>query len=262
MTVVPEYVSRGDGPPVVLLHGVGGLHAAWRPQLDALSDRYRVVAWDMPGYGGEGLDGVMTFEGLAAALGALLDDLGGMPVHLVGHSMGGMVAQEFAVAGQDRLASLTLFATSPAFGRPDGDFQKKFVADRLRPLDEGRGMTGVADGAMTAGLIGPLAEPGALEAVRACMARVPEAGYRAAVRCISTFERRDALGAIAVPTLVIAGEADPNAPAPMMERMAAMIPGARYVCMAGTGHFGNLERPGEFNALLAAFIEPTREARS
>ena len=262
MTRVPHYVSRGDGPPVVLLHGVGGLHAAWRPQLDALSDRYRVVAWDMPGYGGEGIDGAMTFAGLAAALGALLDDLGGMPVHVVGHSMGGMVAQEFAVAGQDRLASLTLVATSPAFGRPDGDFQKKFVAERLRPLDDGRGMAGVADSAVMAGLIGPLAEPGALEAVRACMARVPEAGYRAAIRCITTFERRDALGAIAVPTLVIAGEADPNAPAPMMERMAAKIPGARYACMAGTGHFGNLERPDEFNALLSEFIKPTPEARS
>ena len=261
MTGVPHYVSRGEGPPVVLLHGVGGLHAAWRPQLDALSERYRVVAWDMPGYDGEDIGGAMTFEGLAAALGALLDDLGGMPVHLVGHSLGGMVAQEFAVAGQDRLASLTLFATSPAFGRPDGDFQKKFVADRLRPLDDGRGMAGVADGAVLAGLIGPRAEPGALDAVRACMAEVPETAYRAAIQCITTFERRDALAAIAVPTLVVAGEADPNAPPLMMERMAAKIPGARYVCMAGTGHFGNVERPGEFNALLGEFIESTREAR-
>ena len=260
MNAIPRYVSRGEGPPVVLLHGVGGLRAAWRPQLDALADRYRVVAWDMPGYGGEDVDEPMTFEGLGAALGALLDDLGEAPVHLVGHSMGGMVAQEFAVTGQDRLASLTLFATSPSFGRPDGDFQKKFVADRLRPLDDGRGMAGVADGAILAALVGPLAEPGALEAVQACMARVPEAAYRAAVHCITTFERRAALGAIGVPTLVIAGEVDPNAPAPMMERMAAKIPGARFVCMAGTGHFGNLERPDEFNTLVAGFIEQARGA--
>ena len=261
MTRVPHYVSRGEGPPIVLLHGIGGLHAVWRRQLDALSERHRGVAWDMPGYGGEGIDEPMTFAGLAAGLGALLDDLGGTPVHLVGHSMGGMVAQEFAVAGQDRLASLTLFATSPSFGRPDGDFQKKFVADRLRPLDDGKGMKGVADGAAMAGLIGPLAEAGALEAVRACMARVPEAGYRAAVRCITTFERREALAAIAVPTLLIAGEVDPNAPPPMMERMAAKIPGARYACMADTGHFGNLERADEFNALLGGFIEQTPAPR-
>ncbi len=261
MTGVPHYVSRGEGPPVVLLHGVGGLHAAWRPQLDALAESYRVVAWDMPGYCGEDIDEPMTFAGLAAALGALLDELGGGPVHLVGHSMGGMVAQEFAVGGQDRLASLTLLATSPAFGRPDGDFQKQFVAERLRPLDDGRGMAGVADGAVLARLMGPLAEPGAMEAVQACMVQVPEAAYRAAIRCITAFDRREALAAIGVPTLVVAGEADSNAPAPMMERMAAKIPGARYACMAGTGHFGNVERPDEFNALLAGFIEGTREAR-
>ena len=262
MTMVPHYVSRGEGPPVVLLHGVGGLHAAWQPQLDALADRYRVVAWDMPGYAGEDMNSAMTFEGLAAALGALLDDLGGTPVHLVGHSMGGMVAQEFAVTGQDCLASLTLLATSPAFGRPDGDFQKQFVADRLRPLDDGKGMAGVADGAVLARLIGPLAEPGALTVAQTCMTQVPEAAYRAAIQCITAFDRRDALGAIGVPTLVIAGDADSNAPAAMMERMAAKIPGARYACMAGTGHFGNLERPDEFNALLAGFIEQVAGSQS
>jgi len=239
----------------VLLHGVGGLHAVWQPQFDALSDRYRVIAWDMPGYSREGFDEPMTFAGLAAALGALLDDLGRAPVHLVGHSMGGMVAQEFAVAGQHRLASLALFATSPAFGRSDGDFQKQFVADRLRPLDDGRGMAAAADGAVLAGLMGPLAAPGALATVQACMAQVPEAAYRAAIQCITTFDRRAALGTIAVPTLVVAGDTDPNAPAAMMERMATKIPGARYACMAGTGHFGNVERPDEFNTLLAEFIE-------
>jgi pimeloyl-ACP methyl ester carboxylesterase len=74
------------------------------------------------------------------------------------------------------------------------------------------------------------------------------------MRCLVTFDRRDALAAIAVPTLLVAGERDTNAPAAMMERMAAKIPGARFAVISGAGHLANLERPQTFIAVLSEFL--------
>ena len=253
----PHCVTRGEGPVVLFLHGVGGGHESWAPQLDSFSLRFRAAAWDMPGYGESPPLAEMTFPALADSLGELLDQRGWDRVHLVGHSMGGMVAQEFAVAHQDRLASLTLSATSPAFGSPDGDFQKKFVADRLDPLDAGETMRDVASG-LVDGFMGKDAEPGALDAAMRCMEKVPEATYRAAIRCLVTFEQRANLPHIRVPTLVLAGGEDRNAPAPMMEKMASKIPGARYVCLAGAGHLANMEQPRVFDAALMEFIDEAR----
>ena len=87
------------------------------------------------------------------------------------------------------------------------------------------------------------------------MSRVPAATYRSAIECLVTFDARAYLAEIAVPTLVVAGGADRNAPAPMMERMAAKIPGARYVEIEGAGHLANLERPDRFNEILMSFLK-------
>ena len=248
-----HHVEAGDGEPLVFLHGVGGDAASWAPQIAAFSGAFRAIAWDMPGYGlSRSLDR-MTFPALAGSLLELLDRLGLERVHLVGHSMGGMVAQEFAALWPERIAALVLSATSPAFGRPDGDFQKRFVEARIAPLDNGKTMADLAD-EMVATMMGPAADPGGAAIARRSMAGVPEATYRAAIACLVTFDRRDELSSYTMPVLVLAGEADSNAPAPMMERMAGRIPDADYVCMKGTGHLGNLENPAAFNAAVGSFL--------
>ncbi len=89
---------------------------------------------------------------------------------------------------------------------------------------------------------------------RDCMAAVPEATYRATMLALMGFDQRSALKNIAVPTLVLSGSKDNNAPAPMMAKMATYIPGAQYVELEGVGHLANLERPGEFNAALDQFL--------
>ena len=248
-----RHVEAGDGEPLVFLHGVGGDAASWAPQIAAFSGDYRAIAWDMPGYGGSPALERMTFPGLAEALLGLLDRLELGRVHLVGHSMGGMVAQEFAAARPERVATLVLSATSPAFGRPDGDFQKRFVEARIAPLDDGATMADLADETV-ATMLGPAADPEGAAIARRSMAGVPEATYRAAVACLVTFDRREALAGYRMPVLVLAGETDANAPAPMMERMASRIPDAAYVCMAGTGHLGNLENPAAFNEAVGSFL--------
>jgi len=245
--------EAGSGDPVIFLHGVGGGAASWRLQLDHFGRSRRAIAWDMPGYGGSKLLEITTFPALADALRRLMDHLGLEKADIVGHSIGGMVAQEFIAAHPDRVRSLVLSATSPAFGSPDGDFQKKFVAARLGPLDAGKTMADVADEVVPE-LIGDDADEDGVALARQCMSRVPNETYRATMQCLVTFDRRDTLGQIAVPTLVLAGEKDTNAPAPMMERMAGRIPGARYACLKGAGHLANMECPARFDAAIEEFL--------
>ena len=253
MTVPVHHREAGGGAPVVFLHGVGGDSASWAPQIDAFSGDFRAIAWDMPGYGGSPALERMTFPALADSLLGLLDRLGLDRVHLIGHSMGGMVAQEFAASRPERVRTLVLSATSPAFGRPDGDFQKRFVEARIAPLENGMTMADLAD-EMVETMLGPSADAEGVAIARRSMAAVPEATYRAAIACLVTFDRRDALSGYTMPVLVLAGETDSNAPAPMMEKMAGRIPGADYVCMPGTGHLGNLEDPEAFNEAVGSFL--------
>ena len=253
MNLVPDCIQKGEGDVVLFLHGVGGGAYSWMPQINSFSLNYLAAAWNMPGYGKSPLFGPMAFPLLADALEMLLNDQGWEKVHLVGHSMGGMVAQEFAVDRQDRLMSLTLSATSPAFGNPDGDFQKEFVEARLAPLANGGTMADLAVG-MVDTMMSEDADPNGRQLALDCMADVSPGTYRDAVKCIVTFEQRANLPNIKVPTLVLAGETDTNAPAPMMEKMAARIPGARFVCLPGLGHLANLEHPQAFDVALSDFL--------
>lgn len=256
MSHTPHHVERGQGPAVVFLHGIGGDGTSWLPELDAMSVRCRAVAWDMPGYGGSPALPEMTFPALAAALKDLLGKLGIERAHLVGHSIGGMVALEFAARFPERVASLVLYATSPAFGKPDGDWQRDFLKARLAPLDAGQRMAELAP-SIVESLIGDSPDEDGMARATAAMARVPEAAYRAAMQCLVTFDRRDALAELAVPTLVLAGEHDDNAPAAMMERMAGKIPGAHFQVIPGAGHLAHFEQPAAFRAALDAFFEQT-----
>jgi 3-oxoadipate enol-lactonase len=256
MSAVPTFLAAGArGPELVLLHGVGGAAATFAPQLRHFAARFRCTAWNMPGYGGSPSIEPMTFHGLAAALLRLLDQRGIARAHLVGHSLGGMVAQELAATAPERVASLVLSATSPAFGPADGRFQRRFLARRLGPLDAGRSLAELAPG-IVASLVGEAPDPEGVALARRCMAEVPEAAYRAALRCLVAFDRRAALAGYRMPVLLIAGGRDTSAPAAMMRRMAERIPGARLACIAEAGHLANLERPEAFDRLLDDFLTP------
>jgi pimeloyl-ACP methyl ester carboxylesterase len=207
----------------------------------------------MPGYGDSPPLEPMTFAGLADALAALLDSRDVERAVLVGHSMGGMVAQEFVAGRPNRTAALVLAATSPAFGGPSGDWQRQFLAERLKPLDEGKTPADIAP-ALVAGMVGDDPDPRGVERAVACMSAVAAESYRAALHCLVTFDRRASLRAIRCPTLAIAGERDRVSSPAVVERMAAAIPGARYRLLAGVGHLANLERPELFDAALGDFL--------
>ena len=249
-------LRAGAGVPIVFLHGIGGAARLWTPQIEHFSRRgYDAIAFDLPGYGGQPplADGV-AFDQLADVLEALIAHLDIKRPVLVGHSLGGMVVQTFLRRHPDGARAAILSATSPAFGNPQGKFQQQFLADRLRPLEEGKSMRELAP-RMVAGMIGPEADPAGTALAESCMAATPAETYRAMVNCLVTFDERANLAHIPIPVLVLAGELDANAPAAMMRKMAGYIPGARYVELPRTGHLANVEKPEVFNAAVKAFLD-------
>ena len=251
-----SYEAAGNPalPPLLFLHGIGGAARAWRGQLEAFSGRYRAMAWDMPGYGGSAPLAAVSIAALADALRDFLQQVGATKPILVGHSIGGMIVQQLLATNPGIASAVVLAQTSPAFGKPDGDWQKSFIDARLGPLDRGETMVSLAP-ALVGELVGDDPDESGMKLARDCMASVPEATYRATMLALLGFDQRNALRNIAVPTLLLSGSRDNNAPAPMMAKMATYIPSAQYVELEGVGHLANLERPDAFNAALDQFLK-------
>lgn len=249
-----EVAGGPTSKPLVFLHGVGGAARAWRGQVEAFGDRYRAMAWDMPGYGGSAPLSSVSITTLADALQDFLREVGATKPILVGHSIGGMIVQQWLTKHPHAAAAVVLAQTSPAFGKPDGDWQKEFIGARLGPLDRGETMVSLAP-TLVKGLVGDTPDANGMKLARDCMAAVPEASYRASMLALLGFDQRNALKDIAVPTLVLSGSKDKNAPAPMMAKMASYIPSATYIELEGVGHLVNLERPAAFNSALDSFLQ-------
>jgi pimeloyl-ACP methyl ester carboxylesterase len=259
MTAVPAFTTLGGGPTVLMLHGIGGGHLSFAPQVETLAVAgYRAVAWDMPGYGHSAPIEPYTFKGLAQSCVQLIESLQSKSVILVGHSMGGMVAQEVVARRPDLVSRLVLCGTSPAFGKPDGDWQREFIAQRTAPLDAGKSMADLAE-TLVPQMVGPGSLPEGVRLATHCMGMVPAATYRRALECIVTFDRRANLANINVPTLLIAGEHDRNAPPAVLKKMADAIPRSTFIEMKGIGHLQNLEAPDEFDGMLLNFLSLPQE---
>ena len=250
------YETAGDpgAVPLVFLHGIGGAARAWRDQLASFGDRFRAIAWDMPGYGGSVPLVDVTIAALADALQQFLQQIEARNPILVGHSIGGMIVQQWLTQNRQVARAVVLAQTSPAFGKADGDWQKSFIAARLGPLDRGQTMASLAP-SLVKELVGDKPDASGMQIARDCMASVPEASYRAMILALIGFDQRSALKNVAVPTLLLSGSRDNNAPAPMMAKMADHIPSARYIELEGVGHLANLERPDAFNRALDAFLK-------
>ena len=240
--------------PLVFLHGVGGGHHAWEEQVPYFGKLgYPAHAWDQPGYGHSAIVEPYDLEHVCAALARLIESLGGEPVVLVGHSMGGLIAQETYVRHPRLIKAMALCFTSPAFAGGNSEFTKKFISARIDPLDQGKTMGDIASALMPT-MRGAKSDAAGLALAEKIMSGIPPETYRKAVHLLTTFDRRKELGDIKVPTLLIAGSDDKTAPPAVMEKMWQKIPGAEYVLLEGCGHLGPMDQPEEFNAALLGFL--------
>ncbi len=249
--------EAGSGLPVVFLHGLGMTRTGWDAQLAALCDRYRCVAWDMPGYGASPALEDFSLEAAADAAAGLITRLGGSS-HVVGMSMGGMVALQLALRHPACVRSLSLVDTSPAFGL-DGTDSEEWKAARLAPLLAGAEVADFAEPVLR-GVMAPDPDPSVVAAAAASMLRVPRAGLMQAIAALPDHDLRARLGEIAAPTLVVVGELDEETPPAYAEALAASISGARLEVILGAGHMTPFEAPAALSRLLRDHIDMVETA--
>jgi len=239
---------------LLFLHGLGGGHHAWDGQLPYFASLgYPSHAWDQPGYGHTPAVEPYDLEQVSAAAKRLIDSFRA-PMVLVGHSMGGFIAQETYARHPGSIKALVLSFTSPGFGDRGGDFARQFIAARVGALDQGKSMPELAAALMPT-MRGRQSDAAGLKHAQGIMSGISPDTYRKAVRLLTTFDGRQNLKKISVPTLCIAGSDDKTAPPQVVERMAKEIPGAEYALLEGCGHLGPMDQPDAFNAVLEKFLK-------
>jgi pimeloyl-ACP methyl ester carboxylesterase len=241
----------GRGPLVFFLHGIGGNRHSWDEQVAFFSREFTAAAWDARGYGdSDDYEGPLEFRDFSADLARVLDHLHAEKAHVVGLSMGGRIARNFALAHPQRVRALVLANTSPGFDALSPEQVKAFVEQR-RKLDPE---------AQAKRLVGPGAHPKALEKLVAALRSVHRESYLKTVEASVAQDVAAPIEKIAVPTLVIGSEHDPLYSVAIARDMASRIPGARLAVLPG-GHVSNLEQPDRFNATVLEFLK-TVEATS
>ncbi|MEM7092566.1 MAG: alpha/beta hydrolase [Actinomycetota bacterium] len=253
-TVYWEYTSTGPGderPAVVLSHGAGGTHAVWFHQVPALGQDFRIVTWDSRGFGNSTLRGDgPTADQAAADIGAILDRLGIDSAHFVGQSMGGWHNSAFAVAAPERVRSLVYADTVGGL----------WTDDLRRAMAEFQGRGGLTPGGATI-VGGHLALwPGtddrdpALAFLYQQLGSFHEPPLDRLGQLITFEVAHEAITALDVPVLFVAGEHDDLFPSAALAGSAAMIEGAGFVEIAASGHSPYFEQPDAWNEAVGDFL--------
>jgi pimeloyl-ACP methyl ester carboxylesterase len=250
-----QVLDRGQGMPLMLVHGFPLDHSMWDAQVGPLRQRFRVIAPDLRGFGGSQVTaGTVSMEQMADDLAALATALAvDEPMVLCGLSMGGYVALEFWRKHAARLRGLVLCDTRAAPDTPEAAAARLETAERVL----GEGTVPLADS-----LLPKLFAPATLEkrsnlaAIerRKILAAQPQ-GVAAALRGMAA--RRDfrgELAGISLPTMVIVGEHDAISTVDEMRGIAQAIAGAEFVIVPGAGHMSPLENPEGFNEALEQFL--------
>ncbi len=251
-----SYADEGAGATLVLLHGVGSGARSWRGQAAGLSDACRVVAWDAPGYGSstplepERPDA----SDYARRLRSFVDALQLDRFHLVGHSLGAIMATRFACENPERVMSLTLAGPSTGHARLAPEERDRLRNGRIDDLAK-LGPRGMAQ-ARGPRLVSPQATGPLKHAVIETMARIRPDGYRQAVSMLSGADTGADIARLAgrVPLQFIYGEHDVVMPPASTMALARERPDAAVHRIDGAGHAMYLEQPQAFNDLLRRFI--------
>jgi len=254
-----NYRLEGEGDEtIVLVNGLADDLETWVFQVeDLVAAGYRVLRFDNRGVGSSSAPpGPYTTRQFAEDTKALVDELGLLDIHLVGVSMGGMIAQEYAIAWSDDLRSLTLACTYAAPG-PFCSRMFSMWADLAPKLGVPFVMRDVTLWAFTVPFFEEREEE--LKEFEAAMAELPQPleAYLAQLSSIRTHDATDRLGQIKAPTLVIAGEEDILIPVRLSRRLHEGIAGSQWTTTKG-GHACLWEHPSEFNSALLEFVNAHR----
>ncbi len=243
------YIDEGDGPVLLLIHSLGANSYMWREQIAALKDRFRCIAFDCRGHGASSYEGEFTVPDVAADHKAGLEALGVESCHMLGLSMGGMIALDMNAHWPDMARSLII---ADSFARP-----RAGAEDRIAATQEAVAYLSMKEfGNQYAGdRLMPTTGFEKIDELTAAIALVPPKAYVDTVRAVFTVDYTDALGKVAVPTLILIGELDDATPLPESEYMLERIDGAALKTIPGAGHLSNIDQPEAFNAAIAEFLD-------
>lgn len=232
-----HYEVHGTGEPVLLIMGLGSNAYGWARTLPWLAERYQAIAFDNRGVGRSDVpEGAYTIAQMAADAGAVLDACGHVTAHVMGASLGGMIAQRFAVLYPDRLRSLILLCTTPGGAsatRASDEVMQALVAGGEDPATVYRRNAWFLYGEDTRAN-----HPGRIEEDLVERGRIPPTpqGYFGQIQAAMLHDVWDELPALRVPTLVVHGDADILVPTENGRAIAGRIPGAELVLLPGAGH--------------------------
>lgn len=249
------YEREGTGPVIIFMHGIGGNRTNWYEQQTVLSNRFCTIALDARGYG-KSDDPIETlkFSDFADDLYALLNHLDVKLAHLVGLSMGGMIALDFYGRYPQRVATLTLADSSQGMGAAEEADRQDFLARRLEPLESGLTPADLAP-RMIDVLLGPKASDEVRQRLLNSLLAIRTDPYIQALKATVTTDFRRILPNIDVPTLIMVGDEDKVLPPSESQLLADAIPGAELVTIEHAGHLSNIESPDRFNAILGEFLD-------
>jgi 3-oxoadipate enol-lactonase len=244
-----------DGAPVVCFaHALAADSGMWAEQVPALLARgLRVLQVDMRGHGGSDPPaGNVTLDELAADIAAVIDALAIDRVHVVGLSIGGMIGQALALRHGAKVASLMLCESPPA-SLPR---VAQIWAPRIAAVQAAGSCEPIADGTMERWLSPAfkVRNPGRWQQIRSTVAATDPAGYLGCIFALSHFDFTRELPSLRVPAMALYGEDDVASSADENERLAALIPGGRFVAFPGARHLPNVEAPERFNRILLDWL--------
>jgi pimeloyl-ACP methyl ester carboxylesterase len=266
-----EYLDIGQGPVVVLVHGLASAWPVWFRNISELAAEHRVIAVDLPGFGGsDSFGGRVEIDHYVDALVRLLDRLEVRRVKMIGHSLGGIIAGRFAAQHPSRTEALVLVATSVSPRRQQVLLLRGLAASVVL-LNRGRlPLFGVAMRAAMAAapvrriLLRPIIhDPAAVSrelATDMMTGAGNSPGATAALKATLRAVRRQDLRAVACPTLIVGGACDRMVPAASLDHLASVMVGARKEVLADAGHHPMFERPEAFNALVCGFFQDVRQS--
>jgi pimeloyl-ACP methyl ester carboxylesterase len=261
--------GSGDGPPVVLIHGLGGSWQNWLENIPRLGQERRVIAVDLPGHGASEMPAEkMSIAGHGRCVNALCDQLGTGPVVLFGNSMGGFTAAEVAIQFPERCAGIVLVS---AAGITTTDLRRQPTLAGARLVAFlGTWTATRAEHLVTRPRLRPLMYGTFIRH----STRIPtdllyeitytsgKEGWLSALDALTSYDFRDRLGEIGCPTLIVWGAEDMLTPVRDAEEFERLIPNARKVVFEDTGHMAMLERPPTFNDVAVEFLREGLEAAS
>jgi len=255
---IHHYALEGpeDAPTVVFANSLGTDFRIWNDVLAHLSGPIRSLRYDMRGHGLSDLSqGPVTIADLADDLLTLLDHLKIGQAHVVGLSIGGMVAQALATQAPGRITSLVLCDTAHRIGTPDA------WGTRIAAIEAG-GLESIADAVLDRWFAPELrtANPGLFAGARAMLTRTPATGYQALCAAIRDADLTASTALIETRTLCLCGTADMATPPELVAAMADLMPNAVYESIPGAGHLPCLERPAFLAAKLEEFWQSAGDA--